>query len=202
MKMMKQKADVEKVVVQESKKQSFFKTKTGAMTIALVGGIAIGSTFFSMSDADAESTEAATQEIAPAQAIGITTASPEPALGVPTTASEPAEAPSEPMMVKTDENGTSYSTDGGQTWIEGEPPGTTVTQTPDGNSVSTSSQGTPPEPGEEGGTLVRTSSDGTSEYSTDGGETWTEGLPPGAETVTNPDGSQGVMIAEPGVPTP
>lgn len=182
--MVEEKVEVKEVVAEESKKQSFFKTKTGAMSIALVGGIAIGSAFFSMTAADAESTQTPTQEVAPA-------------MGVSTSAIEPAGDAAAPMMVQTDENGTRYSTDGGQTWTEGTPPGTTVTESPDGKNVTTSSQGTPPPPGEEGGMLVRTSPDGTSEYSTDGGVTWTEGLPPGAETVTNPDGSQGVMVTEP-----
>lgn len=167
-------------VVTKKEKQNFFKSKTGAVTIALVGGMTIGALFFSMPDASASKKN-------------------EP---VPTTAPVPEGGmPPETMMVQTTEEGTSYSEDGGETWTEGTPPGTTVTETSDGGKgMVTSSQGTPPPPGEEGGMLVKTSPDGTSMYSTDGGATWTEGLPPGAETATNPDGSQTVSMPEPGEP--
>lgn len=173
----------DEVVSQEAKKQHFLKTKQSAVTMALVGGMALGVLFFSMPKASA------TEEKEP----------------VPTTevvAPPEGDVPPESMMVQSDESGTRYSTDGGVTWTEGTPPGTTVTEAPEGGQgMVTSSQGTPPPTGDpEGGTLVKTSPDGTSEYSTDGGVTWNEGLPPGAEPVTNPDGSQGVMVTESGVP--
>lgn len=172
----------DKVVSQETKDPSLLRTKT-AVTIALVGGMALGAMFFSMPNASASKKSEA------ASAIEVATP--------PEDESSP-----EPMMVQSDEQVTSYSTDGGVTQTQGIPPGTTVTESPDGGQgMVTSSQGTsPPSGSPEGGTIVKTSPDGTSEYSTDGGVTWTEGLPPGAETVTNPDGSQGVMVTEPGVP--
>lgn len=175
--------NLDEAVSPEIKKSSFLKTRTGTITFALVGGIAIGAMFFSMPDADASEekvTEPTTQAMSTTQTV-------EDPMGAPLT---------ESMMGQTDENGTRYSTDGGVTWTEGTPPGATVTETPEGeNGMVTSSQGTPPPTGSdvEGGTLVKTSPDGTSEYSTDGGQTWNEGLPPGAETVTNPDGSLGVV---------
>lgn len=173
---------LDEVTLKETKKPNLLNTKTSAVTLALIGGMAIGTLFFSMPKASA------TKEKEP----------------VPTTevvASPEGDVPPESMMVQSDENGTQYSTDGGTTWTQGFPPGTTVTEAPDGGQgMVTSSQGTPPPPGQEGGTLVKTSPDGTSEDSTDGGVTWTEGLPPEAETATNPDGSQGVTLTEPGVP--
>lgn len=89
------------------------------------------------------------------------------------------------IMVKTDEDGvTRYSTDGGETWTEGLPEGMEFELNEDGSLAGHSfilGDGEISEGAEFSTMMIQTDDDGNTRYSTDGGETWTEGLPEGAE---------------------
>lgn len=80
------------------------------------------------------------------------------------------------LMVKV-ENGVSlYSTDSGKTWSKNAPDGVTVSQ----DGKITMMNGIPPKNGDGKGTLSKVEN-GVSSYSTDGGKTWSEKAPDGAE---------------------
>lgn len=82
------------------------------------------------------------------------------------------------MMVKMENGVRSYSTDDGKSWSEKAPDGVTVTEDKDGKL--TMMYGTPPKDGEGKGLLSKVEN-GVRTYSTDGGKTWSEKAPDGAE---------------------
>ena len=94
-----------------------------------------------------------------------------------------------PVLVKTENGSSSYSTDEGQTWNNGLPDGAVFIQNDDGGSTVT--MGTPPALGEGRGLMGR-NENGVTSYSTDGGKTWSDSLPDGFEEVKDPSGAAGI----------
>lgn len=82
------------------------------------------------------------------------------------------------LQSKMEDGVTSYSTDDGKTWSENTPDGVTESMTEDGKLII--SNGTPPLDGEGKGLLSKVEN-GVRSYSSDGGETWSEKAPDGAE---------------------
>lgn len=80
------------------------------------------------------------------------------------------------LMVKMENGVRLYSTDGGKTWSKNAPNGVTIE---DDGKVSMM-YGTPPKDGEGKGILCKVEN-GVTSYSTDGGKTWSEKTPDGAE---------------------
>ncbi|MFK7696299.1 sialidase family protein [Paenibacillus sp. HJGM_3] len=87
------------------------------------------------------------------------------------------------LQVKIENGVRLYSTDGGNTWSETAPSGVTVS---DEDGKLTILNGTPPKNGEAEGTFVKVEN-GVRSYSTDGGKTWSETVPDGAENSLNGD---------------
>jgi hypothetical protein len=89
------------------------------------------------------------------------------------------------LAIKVDNGVKSYSTDEGQNWSQTAPDGVTVNQ--DG-SVRFKDL-TPPENAKDAkdGILLR-NDNGVRSYSTDGGKTWTEGVPNGVTVTQSEDG--------------
>lgn len=81
------------------------------------------------------------------------------------------------LQVKMENGVRLYSTDGGKTWSKNAPNGVTVS---DNDGKLTVTNGTPPKDGEGKGTLTKVEN-GVRSYSTDGGKTWSETAPDGAE---------------------
>ena len=81
------------------------------------------------------------------------------------------------LQVKMENGVRTYSTDGGKTWSKNVPDGVAVN---DKDGKLTISNGTPPKDGEGKGILCKVEN-GVSSYSTDGGKTWSENAPDGAE---------------------
>lgn len=90
------------------------------------------------------------------------------------------------LQVKTENGVTSYSTDGGSTWSKNAPDGVTVS---DQDGKLTVSNGTSLKDDEGKGVLSKVEN-GVTLYSTDGGKTWSEKAPAGAEesSTIGPDG--------------
>ncbi|WP_040205834.1 sialidase family protein [Neobacillus jeddahensis] len=88
------------------------------------------------------------------------------------------------LQVKSMNGVTTYSTDEGKTWSEKAPEGVSSSEK---DGKLTISNGQPPKDGEAKGTLSKVE-DNVRTYSTDGGKTWSENAPEGAE--------EGVTIGE------
>lgn len=106
------------------------------------------------------------------------------------------------IMVETGEDGvTRYSTDGGETWTESLPEGMEFELNEDGSRVGHSFIFGDGEIPEGAGLMVQKDEEGNTRYSTDGGETWTEGLPEGEGFELNEDGTIDGSFALPGIPS-
>ncbi|WP_082053641.1 WD40/YVTN/BNR-like repeat-containing protein [Gordoniibacillus kamchatkensis] len=81
------------------------------------------------------------------------------------------------LQVKVENGVRLYSTDGGKTWSKNPPDGVTVSEQ---DGKITFSNGTPPKDGEGKGTLFKMEN-GVGSYSTDGGKTWGDKAPDGAQ---------------------
>lgn len=81
------------------------------------------------------------------------------------------------LQVKMENGVRSYSTDDGKTWSKNAPDGVVVN---DKDGMLTISNGIPPKDGEWQGILSKVEN-GVRTYSTDGGKTWSEKAPAGAE---------------------
>jgi hypothetical protein len=84
------------------------------------------------------------------------------------------------LQVKMENGVRSYSTDDGKTWSKNAPDGVTVN---DKDGMLTISNGIPYKDGEGQGILSKVEN-GVRTYSTDGGKTWSEKAPAGAEEST------------------
>ncbi|MEL7568458.1 MAG: sialidase family protein [Dehalobacterium sp.] len=100
------------------------------------------------------------------------------------------------LQVKMENGVRSYSTDGGKTWSQNTPEGVTVS---DQDGKLTISNGTPLKDGEGTGVLCKVEN-GVTLYSTDGGKTWSEKAPAGAEE-SSTIGQNGEITNTVGVPT-
>ena len=94
--------------------------------------------------------------------------------------------PSGGSLVRRDENGASYSTDGGNTWTNGTPDGMYTKELEDGGRISWVGDPNPPAPGSGGNFFGMKMEDGKTFYTTDG-STWNENAPNGFSQ--NSDGS-------------
>ena len=94
------------------------------------------------------------------------------------------DADGQSILVKMKDGVRTFSTDGGETWTEKVPDGMTISEK---DGQFTLLNGTPLKDADGQGILVKMK-DGVRTFSTDGGETWTEKAPDGAEdTVTIED---------------
>ncbi|MCI1944036.1 MAG: glycoside hydrolase [Clostridium luticellarii] len=97
------------------------------------------------------------------------------------------------MLIKNQNGKTSYSTDNGQSWVNGIPKGAKITVGENGKSVFTA--GTPSKSGEYKSLLVK-NVNGKKSYSIDGGKTWSQNAPDGYKVTANADGSVSVGKAK------